>query len=77
LVALLDLSQELHVNPTDDRRSTPMAGKDDAFLPELVEQGGTDVVQEIVPMSVKMGVSVDLNRVADADKGYFDKTAAF
>lgn len=54
-----------------------MAGKDDAFLPELVEKGGTDVVQEIVPMSVKVGVSVDLYRVADADKRYFDEFAAF
>jgi hypothetical protein len=54
-----------------------MAGKDDTFLPELVEEGGTDVVEEVVPMSVKMGVSVDLYRVADADKRYFDKTAAF
>jgi hypothetical protein len=54
-----------------------MTGKDDAFLPELVEKGGPDVVEEVVPMSVKMGVSVDLNRVADADKRYFDKYAAF
>jgi hypothetical protein len=39
-----------------------VTGKDDAFLPELVEKGGTDVVQEVVPMSVKVGVSVDLTR---------------
>lgn len=38
-----------------------MAGKDDAFLPELVEKGGTDVIEEVVPMSVKVGVSVDLS----------------
>jgi hypothetical protein len=38
-----------------------MTGKDDAFLPELVEERGTHVVQEVVPMSVKMGVSVDLS----------------
>jgi hypothetical protein len=76
-VALLDLSEKLHIDPADDRGSTPMAGKDDAFLPELVEKGGTHVVQEVVPMSIKMGVSVDLYRVADADKRYFDKTAAF
>jgi hypothetical protein len=38
-----------------------MAGKDDTFLPELVEECGTHVVQEVVPMRVKMGVSVDLS----------------
>jgi hypothetical protein len=54
-----------------------VTGKDDTFLPELVEERGTDVVQEVVPMSIKMGVSVDLYRVAHADKRYFDEFAAF
>lgn len=59
-VALLDLPEKLHIDPADDRGSTPVTGKDDAFLPELVEKSGTDVIEEVVPMSVKVGVSVDL-----------------
>lgn len=36
-VAFLGLAEELHVHPAHHGGAAPMTGKDDAFLPELVQ----------------------------------------
>lgn len=37
-----------------------MTGKDDSLLSELVQERGSNLVEEVVPVSVKVGVTVDL-----------------